>query len=278
MSNTENTVQSVGFKSIERDEEKVKGLALDSATMTHFNSVKDALMEVAKADAQKTHGASLPKAKNSMITTFKIMKIVMETLRESSDSSKETNKLIKKEWKAVSDKQSANNLQSKENINGNQNWQLMAVMAGQVHTFASIGVSNGWHTPLGKALGHFDQNGWFKMLNTFGANLQGLSDGKEVNLQKGKEWAENAIKDSLQPLSGSLSKGASDFASAMTQAEQYNLGTKDSLFQHEVQTHTSEYQNTSQQQTSDKQAVDNASDTAKQLIRAQGEILMGKAG
>jgi len=58
--------------------------------------------------------------------------------------------------------------------------------------------------------------------------------------------------------------------------QQYNVGIKDTIFNQEVQTHTSEYQNGSQQENSDKQAVDNAADVAKQLIRVQGEILMGK--
>jgi len=265
----ENAVQSVGFESVERDEEKVKGLALDAATQAHFNALKDALMDVAKADAQRMHGASAPKAKNSMITTFKIMKIVMETLRESSESSKETNKFLKGEWKALSNKQSDNNQNSMDNAQGNQKWLLLGQMGGFIHYFAQAGVSFGLDKSLATA---FTAAGGFQRL-PFGAetltNIGGfLNDAEKVK---------GGIS-SLEKIAPQLASGGNSYAQSMTSAEQYNLGIKESLFQHEVQTHTSEYQNGSQQQTSDKQAVDNAADTAKQLIRVQGEILMGKAG
>ncbi|QVL54936.1 MAG: hypothetical protein KFB95_06345 [Simkaniaceae bacterium] len=274
MSSTEaigkNAVQAVGFEPVEREEEKVKGLALDAATQTHFNSVKDALMEVAKADAQKSHGASAPKAKNSMITTFKIMKIVMETLRESSDSSKETNKLLKKEWKAISDKQSENNQSSMDNVKGNQNWLLLGQAGGFIHYFAHAAVGIGLDKKLGDA---FAAVGASQRLVGYGAETLTNIGGFLKDAAKVKEGI-----SSLKGIAPQLASGGSSFAQNMTQAEQYNLGIKESLFSHEVQTHTSEYQNGSQQQTSDKQAVDNAADTAKQLIRVQGEILMGKAG
>ena len=264
----ENAVQSVGFESVERDEEKVKGLALDAATQTHFNGMKDALMEVAKADAQKMHGASAPKAKNSMITTFKIMKIVMETLRETSESSKETNKLLKREWKALSDKQSENNQNSMDNAQGNQKWLMLGQMGGFIHYFAQAGVSFGLDKSLASAFtaaGGFQRLPGAQALTNVGAFL---NDAEKVK---------GGIS-SLEKIAPQLASGGNSYAQSMTSAEQYNLGVKESLFQHEVQTHTSEYQNGSQQQTSDKQAVDNAADTAKQLIRVQGEILMGKAG
>ena len=264
----ENAIQSVGFESVERNEEKVKGLALDAATQTHFSSVKDALMEVAKADAQKMHGASAPKAKNSMITTFKIMKIVMETLRETSESSKETNKLLKKEWKALSDKQSENNQNSMDNAKGNQKWLMLGQMGGFIHYFAHAGVSLGLDKTLARgftAAGGFQRLPGTQVLTNVGAFL---NDAEKVK---------GGIS-SLEKIAPQLASGGNSYAQSMTSAEQYNLGVKESLFQHEVQTHTSEYQNGSQQQTSDKQAVDNAADTAKQLIRVQGEILMGKAG
>ena len=107
----ESAIQSVD-ESVERDEEKVdKGLAFDTATQTHLNSVKT--------------------AKNSMITTFKIMKIVIKTLRETSDSNKEMNKLLKKEWETVSNKQSENNRAAKDNLESSGRWNYASLVGSQ---------------------------------------------------------------------------------------------------------------------------------------------------
>jgi hypothetical protein len=254
----ESTIQSVGFESVERDEEKVKGLALDAATQTHFNGVKDALMEVVKADSQRTQSTTPPAAKNSMITTFKIMKIVMKTLRKTSDSGKEMNKLIKKEWEAVSNKQSDNHQTAKDNVDGSGNWQLLSVAGSQAHFLTKQGL-----LPLATTV--LEGAGACGIGRAAGA-LAILNTNKDAIL-KGIEGAQSQIGSAM----GQIGKQKAD-------AVQYDVGIKESLFSHEVQTHTSEYQNASQQQTSDKQAVDNAADTAKQLIRVQGEILMGKAG
>jgi len=215
---------------------------------------------VAKADAERTQTVSRPVAKNSMITTFKIMKIVMETLRKTSDSGKEMNKLLKKEWEAVSNKQSENNQTAKENVEGSGKWQVYGMAGGQAKhilhgliftttsalTYAGVPANGAGWTPAGA--------------------LNYLNTNKDWML-KGVEGAHSSISSGIQQ----IGKQTADM-------QQYEVGIKEALFSHEVQTHTSEYQNASQQQTSDKQAVDNAADTAKQLIRVQGEILMGKAG
>ena len=271
MSNTttigESTIQSVGFESVEREEGRGKGFAAEAAAQTHLNGVKDALMEVAKAETQRAQEVTRPKGKNSMITTFKIMKIVMETLQKSSEGSKEANKLLKKEWKALSDKQSENNKASYETVNGNQ-WYLAG---GQILGFshyilqgaAGMGLDKGLASGFNSIGGHdFRWNQTFTSIGTY------LNDAEKVK---------EGIKG-IEKISPQLATAGNSYAQSMTSAEQYNLGIKESIFQHEVQTHTSEYQNGTQQQTSDKQAVDNAADTAKQLIRVQGEILMGKAG
>ena len=247
----ENAIQSVGFESVERDEEKVKGLALDAATQTHFSSVKDALMEVAKADAQRTQTVARPAAKNSMITTFKIMKIVMETLRKTSDSGKEMNKLLKQEWEAVSNKQSKNHEKAKASIDGSGIWQVASGLAAFSDKFAGPVLS-----AAGKGAGRV---GWQAAVQHINANKDSYIKTME------------GAKSTLSSIFGQI-------GTQTVQVQQYEVGIKESLYSHEVQTHTSEYQNASQQQTSDKQAVDNAADTAKQLIRVQGEILMGKAG
>jgi len=254
----ESTIQSVGFESVERDEEKVKGLALDAATQTHFNGVKDALMEVVKADSQRTQSTSPPAAKNSMITTFQIMKIVMETLRKTSDSGKEMNKLIKKEWEAVSNKQSENNQNAKDNVEGSGKWQWISIAGSQAKFVADKGL-----LPLATMT-----------LEVAGACGIGRAAGALASLNTNKD----AILKVLEGVQGQAGTALNQIGKQTAEMEQYNVGIKEALFSHEVQTHTSEYQNASQQQTSDKQAVDNAADTAKQLIRVQGEILMGKAG
>lgn len=263
MSGTETIAEtispSVSFESIERDEEKVKGLALDAATQAHLSSVKDALVEVAKADSQKMQTVSHPAAKNSMITTFKIMKLVTETLRKTSDSSNEMNKLLKKEWEAVSNKQSENNQTAKDNVEGSGKWQWISIAGSQAKLGAdkiilplavmTLGVAAHVNAQAGQALDYIK------------------NDGNRAAFLKILEDAQGQLGSAL----GQIGKQSAEM-------EQYNVGIKEALFSHEVQTHTSEYQNGSQQQTSDKQAVDNAADTAKQLIRVQGEILMGKAG
>jgi hypothetical protein len=254
----ENAIQSVGFESVERDEEKVKGLALDAATQTHFSSVKDALMEVAKADAQRTQTVARPAAKNSMITTFKIMKIVMETLRKTSDSGKEMNKLLKKEWEAVSNKQSENNQTAKDNVEGSGKWQWFSIAGSQAKLVADKGLIPIVTMALERA----------------GACGIGRAAGALAYVNANKD----AVLKVLEGAQGQVGSVFGQIGKQTAEMEQYNVGIKEALFAHEVQTHTSEYQNASQQQTSDKQAVDNAADTAKQLIRVQGEILMGKAG
>ena len=255
-------VDSVGYESTPSDDETSKLQITDLATTKHFNELNQALTEVEKVAAEKTgKGRSLP-AKNAMITTFKIMQIVMETLRETTEAGKEANKAVKKEWKAVSDLQSANNEASREAVYGNQNYQWVPLALGQLHTIASMAVHYNLNEPIGKGLEFLP----FEGIKNLGESIQNATRAKEY------------IKDAVTPFSTHAGKMGQDMLGAWTGAEQYNLGVKESLYQHEVQTHSSEYQNGSQQQTSDKQSVDNAADTAKQLIRVQGEILMGKSG
>jgi len=258
MSTTEaigkSTTQSVGFESVERDEERVKGLALDAATLTHFNGVKDALMEVARADSQRTQTSKRPAAKNNMVITFEIMKLVMETLRNTSDSSKEMNKLLKKEWKAVANKQSDNNKSAKENVEGSAKWQYFSLAGSQSKIIFEQAL-----LPFANAV--LRQQGGVRALE-YVAKLAAKKD----TISKFLEGAQSQFGSALGKVGESI-----------VQMEQYNVGIKGDVYNHHVQTHSSEYQTGSQQHSSDKQAHDNAADTNKQLIRIQGEILMGKA-
>lgn len=265
MSNTEaigEMIDSVGFQSMEREEGSAKGLSAEAAAQAHLNGVKDALMEVAKLEVESVSRTTTQRGgKNSMITTFKIMKIVMETLRETSENGKEMSKALKKEWKSIADKQSENNTNSKENVESSGKWQYLSLAGSQAKLLFDKGgvpllegatALNQWAGgPLPAAIQDFIQKG---------------IDNKE------------SIKEILGGAQGQIGSAMGQLGKQAADMEQYNLGIKESVFQHEVQTHTSDYQNASQQQTSDSQAVDNAADTAKQLIRVQGEILMGKAG
>ena len=129
------TILPIDFESVERDEEKIKGIALDAATQTHFKGVNNALMEVVNADFQRME-TTRPAAKNSMIATFKIMQIVMKTLRKSAESSKAMNKLLKQEWKTVSEQQSANNQAAKKNIDDSGKFQYLSIGVSQAHMLA----------------------------------------------------------------------------------------------------------------------------------------------
>jgi len=126
---TEKPIQSVGFQSTKRDEE----FSNDLATQAHFSGLKDALMEVVKADSQVVQRPKRQSGKNSMITTFKIMKIVMKTLRETSDCQKEMNKIIKQEWKNVAHKQSDNSKEAKDNIESSGKYQYFSLV-GSIKT------------------------------------------------------------------------------------------------------------------------------------------------
>ena len=268
----ETTLNTVTFEATEREKSSAPGLAAEVAAQAHLNGVKDALMEVARLETSQVDRSSRPKATNSMLTTFKIMKIVMQTLRESSENSKEMNKLLKKEWKALSDQQSKKNEKSWGNANSNQWYMYAGQFANFSHMIAQGGVSMGLAGSAdGSLVRAFNHLGGFNVPYVSGAMT--AAGGYLGDAEKVKEGI-----STLKGLGGNLSSGLTQMGSSLTQAEQYQLGIKESKFQHEVQTHTSEYQNGTQQQTSDNQAVDNAADTAKQLIRVQGEILMGKAG
>jgi hypothetical protein len=261
---TNTGVDAVGFESMERDDEKSKELAIGAATTTHFAELKGALQEVERAAAEKAGAARARPSKNAMITTFKIMKIVMETLRETSEAGKEANKQIKKEWKAISEKQSQNHLESKENMGSNQFYTMVPGIMKLVtpYAFNSL-VDSGYHQTLG-GTAH-----WLGGRSGVGEWGQNFMD---------KPFAEKWVKDDLPGYLDPVTKMGEQITGQFAQTEQYTNAVKESLYQHDVQTCTSDYQNGTQQQTSDKQSVDNAADTAKQLIRVQGEILMGKAG
>ena len=252
---TEKPIQSVGFQSTKRDEE----FSNDLATQAHFSGLKDALMEVVKADSQVVQRPKRQSGKNSMITTFKIMKIVMKTLRETSDCQKEMNKIIKQEWKNVAHKQSDNSKEAKDNIESSGKYQYFSLVGSQLKlVLQTPGVipaitrvlSGAAYVGVPKAQYAFDQ------IITESGRADFLC------------WAGNSQRE--------IGSFISQIGKQHADMQQYNVGIKDTIFNQEVQTHTSEYQNGSQQENSDKQAVDNAADVAKQLIRVQGEILMGK--
>ena len=186
--------------------------------------------------------------KNAMITTFKIMKIVMETLRETSEAGKEANKEIKKEWKAISKKQSQNHLESKENMGSNQFYTMVPGIMKLVTPYAfNALVDSGYHQTLG-GTAH-----WL-------GGRSGVGEWGQKFMEK--PFAEKWVKDDLPGYLDPVTKMGEQITGQFAQTEQYTNAVKESLYQHDVQTCTSDYQNGTQQQTSDKQSVDNAADTA----------------
>lgn len=99
---------------------------------------------------QEVEGAVLVKAKvkgikerNPIIVVMLIMQVVSNTLKESSDHTKEATKLTKREWKAFTLKQSENFHKGKENMEGTkaQGFQYGALackfapsILNQIHT------------------------------------------------------------------------------------------------------------------------------------------------
>jgi hypothetical protein len=250
-------IQPISFQTLKRDEKEINELSLDITTQKHFSGLKDALMEVLKSDSEKTQKSVRPAEKNSMITTFKIMKIVTNTLRKTSECQKETNKLIKQEWKSLSEKQSENNKESFENVKGNQWYLLAGQLAGVSYLAGDLAVKFGADRFLARASSALNFNSAAECLRNSAWVKERLSDWKAICPQ--------------------IASGGNSLAQSMSAGEQYRQSTKGDIFNQEVQTHTSEYQNGAQQENSDKQAVDSAADLAKQLIRVQGEILMGKS-
>ncbi|MCB1106703.1 MAG: hypothetical protein KDK76_01235 [Chlamydiia bacterium] len=250
-------ISPVSVESTGKIEEHSRGVAAHGAVQTHLNEMNDTLLSLAK-EGDHLKGAERLQAKNSMFTVFKIMRVVMHSLRQSSENGKEMNKILKKEWKGVTEQQSANHEQSRDNVHGTKNYQILGILGSQIHNVVRMGQL-------------MPAAAW--MAETIGGTY-GDAAHVWLNNEDNTKWALKQL-ESMAPTLGQAGNG---YAQAMSQAEQYNLGIKESGYQHEVQSHTSEYQNATQQQTSDKQAVDNAADTAKQLMRSQAEILMGRAG
>ena len=273
--NTVSGVQSAVIESTkQRAPEHYRHLTpAEIAAQAHLNDLKEALIQVERMVKEPSSKSRTKEAQNGMLTTFKVMQVVMDTLRKSSEASKEQNKIVKKEWGDLSKKQSANNQSSYDNVTGNQKYLLAAQVVG--FSPMLLQVANSFHltTSVGSKLTSLGMHG-IPYVETWGNFLTALDKTDTKTGLKNIDALVPKMKDYTQ----SLSQGGNTYISSMTQAEQYQLGIRESRYQHEVQTHSSEYQNGTQQHNSDSQAVDNASDTAKQLIRVQGEILMGRAG